>query len=89
VSFSVSPSAAADTMAGLVAEAEGTAGHNDDAAPEAVQTSTTGLAVAGVGCPFALLAAPQAHMRIRARIKVVGRMPIGCGRTAFGCRDGD
>jgi hypothetical protein len=76
-------------MAGVVAEAEGAAGHNDDAAPEAVQVSATGLAVAGAGCLFALLAAPQAHVRIRARIKVVRRMPIGCGRTAFGCRDGD
>jgi hypothetical protein len=85
VSFSVSPSTAADTMAGVVAEAEGTAGHKGDAAPEAVQVSATGLAVAGAGCPFALLAAPQADMNIRARIKVMRRMPIGCGGTSFGC----
>src|SRR5260370_21502177 len=85
VSFSVSPSAAADAMAGAVAEADGAAGHNGDAAPDGVQVSATGLDVAGAGCPFALLAAAQAHMRVRARIKVVRRMPIGCSWAASRC----
>jgi hypothetical protein len=72
-------------MAAVVAEADGTAGHKGDGGPEAVQVSATGLAVAGAGCPFALLAAPQADTNIRARIKLVRRMPIGCGVTEFGC----
>jgi hypothetical protein len=66
-------------MAAVVAEADGTAGHKGDAAPEAVQVSATGLAVAGAGCPFALLAAPQADMNIRARVRVMRRIFLSSG----------
>ncbi|HAC46908.1 MAG TPA: hypothetical protein DCF65_12705 [Chloroflexi bacterium] len=66
-------------MAGVVAEADGTAGHKGDAAPEAVQVSATGLAVAGAGKPFALLAAPQAHINITARVRVMRRIFLSSG----------
>jgi len=44
-SFSVSPSATAETIAGVEVEADGAAGHSAEAAPEAVQVRATGLVV--------------------------------------------